>query len=87
MNTWFWIDFPLNLFGLGVSTIPQIEKTCSLGVDVAGTLYHIRAHLATLGYICLFFFHHSRGLISAFGYITDSVSAKYNNLKLISIIS
>jgi len=66
------MDFPLNLDRLAVLTIPQIEKTRSLGVDVAGTLNHFRATTATFGYLTWFTLHQSKG--SNFGLSIDSVA-------------
>ena len=37
------MDFPAKLDRLVEFTIPHIEKTRSLGVEVAGTLSHFRA--------------------------------------------
>ena len=55
------MDFPLKRDRLVVLTIQQIEKTRSLGVDVAGMLSHFCARAATFGYLNLFTFHHERG--------------------------
>ena len=55
-----------------------VEKTRLLGVAVAGAINHILAHVATLGCMCLFSRHHSRGSISDFGYMHSSVAIKYN---------
>ena len=49
---------------LGVSTIPHIEKTRSLGVDVATTQSHLRAMIAILGYLSRLDLHHSKGFTS-----------------------
>jgi hypothetical protein len=44
------------------STIPQMEKTRSLGVEVAGTDNHFRAALATKGYFMRLTLHQFKGL-------------------------
>ena len=66
-NTWFSSDDPFIRDLLALLTTPQMEKTLSLGVDVAGTPNHSWANFATVGYFALFPFHQSIG--SNFGSI------------------
>ena len=58
-NTYVSIDSPSNDERLILSTIPHIENTLSLGVDVPVTDNHFLAARATLGYLVLFLRHHS----------------------------
>jgi len=76
------MDFPLNLDRLAVLTSPQIEKTCSLGVEVPGMLSHFPARTATLGYLFLCTRHHSRG--SNFRLTIDSVHIKYDKTSCVA---
>ena len=52
--------FPVRVERLGVSIKSLIEKTLSLGVDVAHTDSHFLAPIATFGYLKRFSFHHSK---------------------------
>ena len=76
--TWFPIDFSFNLFWLAVSTILQIEKTHSLGVEVAGALNHICTNLAIWDINAYCLPTVLRGSSFSFGYVHISVAMKYD---------
>jgi len=58
-----------------LSTIPQMENTLSLGVDVPVTESHFLAASATLAYLVRFTRHHYIG--SNCKFLRSSISFKY----------
>ena len=53
------MDSPVIFDRLAESTTPHIEKTHSLGVEVATTESHLQETTAIFGYCSLFLLHHS----------------------------
>jgi hypothetical protein len=63
MKTWAVIESPFRQFRCAVSTTPQIENTCLLGVEVEHTESHFLAPGSTFGNLSLLSFYHAIGSV------------------------